>query len=379
MGDLSLEKVSETYLDVLQEIGNIGAGNAMTALSQMLNCKVDMKVPQVKLLDFNEVGAMMGGEEQVMVGVFLGVEGDITGSMMFLVEQNSAKHLLHKILGDMVQQDGFSEIEFSAMKEIGNIITGAYLNSLSMLTNLTIIPTPPSLTLDMAGAILSVPAIEFGTLGDKILLIQSQFYDEVEIDGYFILVPDIESYPKILSSLGVSVEEGRQKQKKGSRMSEIIKVGMADLKTCVSPDGVTTLGLGSCVGIAIRDPVTKIGGLAHIMLPDSTTIRNSNQNIAKFADTGIDELVRQMEKLGARKARMVAKIAGGATMFTFQGRNDMMQVGERNVEAVKKKLKEISIPILAEDTGKNYGRTVTFYPETGEFHIRAVGRDESVI
>ena len=379
MGDLSLEKVSETYLDVLKEIGNIGAGNAMTALSQMLNCKVDMKVPQVKLLDFNEVGAMMGGEEQVMVGVFLGVEGDITGSMMFLVEQNSAKHLLHKIMGDMVQQDGFSEIEFSAMKEIGNIITGAYLNSLSMLTNLTIIPTPPSLTLDMAGAILSVPAIEFGTLGDKILLIQSQFYDEVEIDGYFILVPDIESYPKILSSLGISVESGRQKQKKGSRMSEIIKVGMADLKTCVSPDGVTTLGLGSCVGIAIRDPVTKIGGLAHIMLPDSTTIRNSNQNIAKFADTGIDELVRQMEKLGARKARMVAKIAGGATMFTFQGRNDMMQVGERNVEAVKKKLKEISIPILAEDTGKNYGRTVTFYPETGEFHIRAVGRDESVI
>ena len=203
MGDLSLEKVSETYLDVLKEIGNIGAGNAMTALSQMLNCKVDMKVPQVKLLDFNEVGALMGGEEQVMVGVFLGVEGDITGSMMFLVEQGSAKHLLHKILGDMVQQEGFSEIEFSAMQEIGNIITGAYLNSLSTLTNLKIIPTPPSLTL--AGAILSVPAIEFGTLGDKILLIQSQFYDEVEIDGYFILVPDIESYPKILKSLGIPV------------------------------------------------------------------------------------------------------------------------------------------------------------------------------
>ena len=201
MGDLSLEKVSETYLDVLKEIGNIGAGNAMTALSQMLNCKVDMKVPQVKLLDFNEVGALMGGEEQVMVGVFLGVEGDITGSMMFLVEQGSAKHLLHKIMGDMVQQEGFSEIEFSAM----HIITGAYLNSLSMMTNLTIIPTPPSLTLDMAGAILSVPAIEFGTLGDKILLIQSQFYDEVEIDGYFILVPDIESYPKILTSLGIPI------------------------------------------------------------------------------------------------------------------------------------------------------------------------------
>ena len=153
---------------------------------------------------------------------------------------------------------------------------------------------------------------------------------------------------------------------------------MADLNVCKAPDAITTLGLGSCIGIAVYDPVTKIGGLAHIMLPDSTKIRN-NSNIAKFADTGIDELVRQMEKLGARKARMVAKIAGGATMFTFQGRNDMMQVGERNVQAVKKKLKEINIPILAEDTGKNYGRTVTFYPETGEFYIRAVGRDESVI
>lgn len=202
---------------------------------------------------------------------------------------------------------------------------------------------------------------------------------EVEIDGYFILVPDIESYPKISDIFGNTYSIDSEAQKKGSRMSEIIKVGMADLKTCVSPDGVTTLGLGSCVGIAIRDPVTKIGGLAHIMLPDSTTIRNSSQNIAKFADTGIDELVRQMEKLGAKKARMVAKIAGGATMFTFQGKNDMMQVGDRNVEAVKKKLKEISIPILAQDTGKNYGRTVTFYPETGEFHIRAVGKSESII
>lgn len=208
MGDLSLEKVSEAYLDVLREIGNIGAGNAMTALSQMLNCKVDMKVPQVKLLEFSQVGALMGGEEQVMLGVFLGVEGDITGSMMFLVEKASAKHLLGKLLGGMGQDEGdsFSEMEFSAMKEIGNIITGAYLNSLSTLTNLKILPTPPSLTLDMAGAILSVPAIEFGAIGDKILLIQSQFYDEVEIDGFFILVPDLESYPKILSSLGISVD-----------------------------------------------------------------------------------------------------------------------------------------------------------------------------
>lgn len=163
-------------------------------------------------------------------------------------------------------------------------------------------------------------------------------------------------------------------------MSEIIKVGMADLKTCISPNGITTLGLGSCVGIAIRDPQTKIGGLAHIMLPDSTAIRNSQLNIAKFADTGIEELVKQMEKLGAKRTRMVAKIAGGATMFTFQGSNSLAgQVGERNSNAAKKKLKELNIPILAEDIGANYGRTVTFYPETGEFHIRAVGKPETVI
>ena len=164
-------------------------------------------------------------------------------------------------------------------------------------------------------------------------------------------------------------------------MSEvIIKVGMADLKTCVSPNGITTLGLGSCVGVAIRDPSNKIGGLAHVMLPDSTAIKNGQLNVAKFADTGIVELVKQMEKLGAKRSRMVAKIAGGATMFTFQGGNSTMgQVGQRNVEATKMKLKELKIPILAEDTGANYGRTVIFYPETGDFHIRAVGKPESVI
>lgn len=207
MGKMSLEQVSANYYDVLKEIGNIGAGNAMTALSQMLQCKIDMKVPQVKLLPFAEVGALMGGEEQIMVGVYLGVEGDITGSMMFLVEKESAKHLINKVMMGMAPEgEEFSEMELSAMQEVGNIITGAYLNSLSTLTNLMIYPTPPDLTVDMAGAILSVPAIQFGTLGDNLLLIQSQFYDEVEIDGYFILIPDLESYSKILTSLGIPVE-----------------------------------------------------------------------------------------------------------------------------------------------------------------------------
>lgn len=162
-------------------------------------------------------------------------------------------------------------------------------------------------------------------------------------------------------------------------MGEIIKVGMADLKTCKAPDGLITLGLGSCVGIALRDPVTQIGGLAHIMLPDSTAMRANNATIEKFADTGIVELVRQLEAMGAVRSRLVAKIAGGATMFQVQSRNDMMKIGERNVQATIAKLKELNIKLLAQDTGENFGRTVTFYPETGEFHIRAVGKSQKII
>ena len=206
MGDLSLEKVSETYLDVLKEIGNIGAGNAMTALSQMLNCKVDMKVPQVKLLDFNEVGALMGGEEQVMVGVFLGVEGDITGSMMFLMKLDSAHYLVNKLMGRPADYaEDFDEMDMSALKEIGNIIAGSYLNALSAMTQLTIAPSVPYIAIDMAGAILSVPAIQFGKIGDNALMITTEFGDEVMIEGYFILLPDLESYEKILKSLGITL------------------------------------------------------------------------------------------------------------------------------------------------------------------------------
>lgn len=152
-----------------------------------------------------------------------------------------------------------------------------------------------------------------------------------------------------------------------------IKVGMADLNICKSPDMITTLGLGSCIGIALYDPVTKIGGLAHIMLPDSTQMRN-NTNIAKFADTGIEELVKRMVAAGANKSRLVAKIAGGAKMFEVSGLSTIGNVGERNAQASKEKLKQLGIPLKAEDTGLNYGRTVELYTETGEFRIKSVGK-----
>lgn len=153
---------------------------------------------------------------------------------------------------------------------------------------------------------------------------------------------------------------------------------MADLNICVSPDSITTIGLGSCVGVAIRDPVTKVGGLAHVMLPDSTEIKAATVNIPKFADTGIEELVRQVVAKGALKARLVAKIAGGAQMFAFSG-GGAMRVGDRNVAACLKKLQELRIPVLAQDTGDSYGRTVIFYPETGDYVIKAVGKPEKTI
>lgn len=204
MAGFSLDKLSETYIDVFKELGNIGVGNATTALASLLQSKVDMKVPQVKLLEFKDVGAILGGEEQEMVGVYLEVKGDIRGSILFLVKKEVAIHLSKKVMMGM-GSDEFGEMEISAFKEISNIITGSYLNALSSMTNLTMYPSVPYLSIDMAGAILSVPAVEFGIYSDSILLIQSQISDDIDIDGFFIMVPEPESFEKILGSLGITL------------------------------------------------------------------------------------------------------------------------------------------------------------------------------
>lgn len=161
-------------------------------------------------------------------------------------------------------------------------------------------------------------------------------------------------------------------------MGNIIKVGMADIKICKSPDAVTTLGLGSCVGVAMRDPITKIGGLLHAMLPDSTTQRGSFC-VEKFVDSGIDELIKQLAKAGASPRRLEAKLAGGAQMFAFNQKPDLARVGERNAIAAREKLKALRIKLLSEDTGLNFGRTVIYYPETGIYVIKAVGKPEKNI
>ncbi len=161
-------------------------------------------------------------------------------------------------------------------------------------------------------------------------------------------------------------------------MNEMIKVGMADLNVCVSPNAITTLGLGSCVGIVLYDPVKRIAGMVHIMLPDSTKILN-NENKAKFADTGIDLLIKKMTDIGADRRVLIAKIAGGAQMFAFGNNSEMMRIGDRNVEATKLKLAQLGITIRAEDTGANYGRTIEFYPENGTLLIKSVGKERKIL
>ena len=194
--------------DVLRELGNIGAGNATTALSSMLNTKVDMNVPKVDLLSFEELHEIMGGAETIVVGILVTLDEDIDGMMMFMMKTKSAFGLVDILFGRSVgttpEDAELDEMSLSALKELGNIISGAYISSLSTLTKLTINQSIPYLSIDMAGAILSVPAIEFGKLGDKALLIESQFMeDDNDVTGYFILTPTLDSYNKILTSLGL--------------------------------------------------------------------------------------------------------------------------------------------------------------------------------
>lgn len=207
MSKINLNDLSTIQYDVLKELGNIGAGNATTALAQLINKKVQIGVPQVRLLEFNEISSVIGSEENVMAGILIMLSGEINGMMMFLMYQEVARSMINVLMCDNSDSTDFNDIEISAVMEVGNIIAGAYLRSLSELTGLTIDVSVPMLQIDMAGAILSVPAIEFSKIGDKVLLIETEFDDENDkkdtITGYYILVPELDSYEKILESLGV--------------------------------------------------------------------------------------------------------------------------------------------------------------------------------
>lgn len=149
-------------------------------------------------------------------------------------------------------------------------------------------------------------------------------------------------------------------------------VGMADLNTVKDKGILTTLGLGSCVGIALYDPIAKVAGLAHAMLPDSKEIKG-NSNIAKFVDLSIVKLTRDMIALGSKQNRIVAKLAGGAQMFAFSSNQENMRIGDRNVQSAEYILRRLGIKIISKDVGKNFGRTVELSAENGNFLIKTIG------
>lgn len=159
---------------------------------------------------------------------------------------------------------------------------------------------------------------------------------------------------------------------------QIVRVGIAELKTAKPPVKLVSTGLGSCVGICLYDPLAKISGLAHIMLPNSRQAKNAN-NLAKFADTAVKVLIAELLKERAIKKRLIAKIAGGAQMFNLPGASDFMRIGQRNVEASKKALKEAGIPLIAEDVGGNYGRSIEFCSVEGTLLVRTIGFGEKII
>lgn len=155
--------------------------------------------------------------------------------------------------------------------------------------------------------------------------------------------------------------------------SNNVKVGIADLNLVLDPGTIMTIGLGSCIGIALYDRMLKVAGLSHIMLPDSTQFKNAT-NPMKFADSAIPILIDKMQKQGCRKQNIVAKIAGGASMFNFSDKSIISDIGKRNSDAVRKTLKDIGIPIVAEDTGGNKGRTMILEAGTGKVTLKIVGK-----
>jgi len=195
-------------MDVLKEVGNIGAGNAATALSRLIDKPVDMSVPTVTILPFEEIAERVGGSEQVVVAVFLRVEGDAPGNMFFIIEAASARRLLQQLLSlESSSSLEYSDMELSTLCEIGNILAGSYLSSLADFTGLSMAPTVPAIAVDMAGAILSYGLLQFGQMGDDALLIDTSFMEGKELmQGHFFLIPDPESFEKIFRSLGVPTE-----------------------------------------------------------------------------------------------------------------------------------------------------------------------------
>ncbi|KOP79032.1 chemotaxis protein CheY [Lysinibacillus sp. FJAT-14745] len=206
------QKITSLHLDVLKEIGNIGAAHAATALSNLLGKKIDMKVPKVEMVSFNDMMELAGGSENVVVGIYLRIEGDAEGSMFFILPIEQANRFIRRLIFDEsfdFKKRPVSELGLSAMQEMGNILSGSYLSALSDFTNLKIYPTVPGLSVDMFGAIISIGLIELSHVSDNVIVINTSIFedgveDQETVRGHFFLLPDPDSFDAIFKALGVS-------------------------------------------------------------------------------------------------------------------------------------------------------------------------------
>lgn len=209
------KQITNQHLDILKEVGNIGAGNAATALSQLLGKPIDMKVPDVRIVSFDEMMNMMGGSENVVASVFLRIDGEAPGSIFFMLPLEQANRFVQQMTG--VEDCSFdtppySEISVSALQEAGNILSGSYLSALSDFTKLHLYPSVPALAIDMVGAVLSYGLIEISQVTDNAIVIDTALSEmgkpvAEKIDGHFLLLPDPDSFSTIFNALGVPAHE----------------------------------------------------------------------------------------------------------------------------------------------------------------------------
>lgn len=204
MTEMNSEEYRELRIDVLTEISNVGTGNAAHSLSSMLSGDISIEVPVIRFLEFKDLAEAIDGAENTVVGIMVNLQRDLNGMVMFLMDIKSANGILNNLFGrpsgHVIEE--FSEMELSALNELGNVMAGAYLSAISTLTGLSAATTVPEIAIDMAGAIMSVPAIAFGKISDRVLLIQSEIKGEgINAMGNFILTPTEESFDKIFNAL----------------------------------------------------------------------------------------------------------------------------------------------------------------------------------
>ena len=200
------DELSDMHIDALREIGNIGSGNAASSLAMMLSDQIDILVPVVRILDYEQVMEELGGPEQMIVGLLLCLDGDVNGMIMFLLHQNFANTLLASLIGEADVGGTVDEMSYSALQEVANIMAASYVNAIADLTGFTINVSVPSMCVDMLGAILSVPAIHYANISDKMIFIEDKFHGkDLNAPNHILLSPDVESLDKIMTSLGIEL------------------------------------------------------------------------------------------------------------------------------------------------------------------------------